>query len=932
MAVRAAIIWGGTLVAAWAWGTATAADPGPAAPPTIAGEPNLPANAPPVPRPATRLGVGADPHTVLQPPRPVAPDLPGEPPPPRFEPGVVLPNGGQLPLPAAAKQFIRFSPRYDQLLSFVREPLPDGGQRVIQTGGIIVNVVYLRPGGAASQEIEFAADNVVAWIKGPAAAADPGKGIDTQPAGGAKTEIELFLSGNVVIRTVAAGGIGGQTDQILRAEQIYYDVSKNRAVALKADLEIAGGTLPDPVHVRGKEVWRLGRNEWRAFDSLTSASKRPSDPGLTLGSRETQLVQEYGVRRNIFGIPYRNLRTGETESGFERTLTTRGAAVNVFDTPVFWYPKVVTDLEEPLGPLTGIGAGNDRIFGFQVYTTWDVYKLLGLRPTPGHKWTLDADYLSDRGPAGGSRYDYAEKDFFGFGGANSGFLRGYVISDGGQDVLGGFRGTEPPKPYVRGRASWQHNQEIYENGDSYVRYMGQVAYLSDKNFLEQYYKQEFDFNPNQETFAYLYGAAGNAWASALGQAKLDRDWITETEWLPRVDGAVVGESFLDLFSYTARASAGYAQLKPTTVAPLPVQPTDVRVNTGRFDLNQRLDVPFDLGPFRVDPYGVIDLTQYTEDIPGNSRGRFYGAGGAKVSVPFSRLYPGAASELFNVRGLYHKINVGANYYYARSDTPYTMLPQLDRLDDDAVDQSVRSNRPQQPNMVPGPAGVALGTSPIFDPQQYAIRRLVENRVDTLDSTQVVQVDVRQRLQTKRGFPGADHTVDWMALDVSVSAFPNPGKDNYGESWAFLEYNYLWNVGDRVSLTSAGWFDPFDYGARYFNIGANLNRPDGTNFYASYRHTDPVNSRAVTAGMSYQLSQKYGVNLGTSYDFGFNQALSNNVSFTRTGADATLLFGVTYNALVNNFGVQFAIIPNVAAFATGGRLSALSSGGGGFGGR
>ena len=47
-------------------------------------------------------------------------------------------------------------------------------------------------------------------------------------------------------------------------------------------------------------------------------------------------------------------------------------------------------------------------------------------------------------------------------------------------------------------------------------------------------------------------------------------WMTRTEWLPKVDGAVVGQSFWDLFVYNARASAGYAQLQPSTVNPLPV--------------------------------------------------------------------------------------------------------------------------------------------------------------------------------------------------------------------------------------------------------------------------------------------------------------------------------------------------------------------------
>ena len=34
----------------------------------------------------------------------------------------------------------------------------------------------------------------------------------------------------------------------------------------------------------------------------------------------------------------------------------------------------------------------------------------------------------------------------------------------------------------------------------------------------------------------------------------------------------------------------------------------------------------------------------------------------------------------------------------------------------------------------------------------------------------------------------------------------------------------WPSGDRTAITSAGWFDPFDYGTRYYNLGINLMRP------------------------------------------------------------------------------------------------------------
>src|SRR5207244_1240631 len=107
-------------------------------------------------------------------------------------------------------------------------------------------------------------------------------------------------------------------------------------------------------------------------------------------------------------------------------------------------------------------------------------------------------------------------------------------------------------------------------------------------------------------------------------ARITLSWMTETEWLPRANGYLLGESFFDIFTYNARASAGYAQLKAAQEPPPPVESTQQPIGTGRFDLWQELSVPFTLGPFRLAPYGVLDLTYYSNDLDRTDRGRVYG--------------------------------------------------------------------------------------------------------------------------------------------------------------------------------------------------------------------------------------------------------------------------------------------------------------------
>lgn len=871
---------------------------------------------------------------------------PSSPPPPATIPlpkdEVFLPEGSKVVLPAGAKrQLIRYSPRYGTLNKFDLDKLPDGTQRLVYTSGLIINVVYEIDGppgqGVVPQEFEFAADNLVMWIKnlngkGPA----DGLPLDQPPDGtdGGRLELELFMTGNVVIRSKdeqVSSVTGGRTvtTRTLRAEQIYYDVNKNKAVALRADLEMHFGNFQDSVHLFADRMDRLGRSEWQATKAGAFSSRLPSDPALELLTSSATLRERETDRRNIFGIRYRKATTGEVDYSYERTLIARNARIELLGVPIFYTPYLQTDPSQPLGPLKAIGYGNDRMFGSQIYTTWDLYNLFALRPPVGHSWRLNVDYLDKRGPAGGSDYSYVNPDFFGFFGPNKGFVRLYGVSDRGADVLGGNRGPEPvqsqdrngDKTFFRGRAIWRNQQEILADRDRdgvltdgpYLTLQNQFAHQSDKNFFEQYYKQEFQTGPNQETFAYLSGSTGRVHGSLLVQDGQDRNWMTETRWLPQAKAALLGQSFFDTFTYNSKVDAGYANFRPSQVSPFPVLATEQKaIDTGRLDWWQELSAPLDAGPFKVVPYGVFDLTGYSQDLNGDSRGRVYGGGGARASITFSRLFTEASNELFNVRGLNHKATFHSNYYIARTNVHYTDLPQLDRLDDDAIDFTYRNITPFQTTLVKGPGGVALASAPFFDPQQLAIRRLVDSRVDTRDDVQVVQLGLDQRLQTKRGAPGREHTIDWLTFDLSTSLFPQASKDNYGKTAAFFEYNTVWNVGDQTAVTSSGWFDPFSSGARYWNVGAYFNRPDRTNFFIGYRETDPVNSKAVTANVGYQLTRKYGVNVSTSYDFGTQQALSNQFLVTRTGTDLTVTIGLTYNQVTNTTGFTFSIVPNIAA--------------------
>ncbi|MCS6851432.1 MAG: hypothetical protein NZ700_09735 [Gemmataceae bacterium] len=828
---------------------------------------------------------------------PTGPSLQPAPPAPALPPPTPLPPVPTPVVQAAVPRNITIAPRTGQSFQTQSFQLPSGEQAIVVTGGIILTVRNLERVGI----VDLEADRLVFWTRGNTQQLFQGM---IKPEGQTTRELEFYLAGNVEIRQQS-----GPDVYTLRADQVYYDVGRNVAVAISADLEFKQPKLPTPVHVKGDEIYQLSPSQFKAVRAEVFSSRLPSDPGLKVVVAQADVEHKQVIKKSIFGRTVIDRETGQPIVEPQYLFRARDVVFKLEDVPFLYLPFVQGDAHDPLGPIETVHFSYNRIFGFQMGVVLNMWDLLGIDPPPGTRWRAEVDYLTERGPALGTDYDYAGRDLFGIPSRHVGLIKLFGMYDRGLDVLGGTR-SNLPHPDWRGRALWRQNWMELPGG---FTVQTQVSALSDKNFLEQYYKFEFDSDINQETFLWLKQQQRN-WAWALLAKPRIRDWVTETEWLPRLEGHLIGQSFFQLFSYDARASVGYARLRVTDEPPFPIPPiflTDVDTNTGRFDCWQELSLPFYLGPVKVRPYGVLDLTQYTSNLLGQSEGRFYAAGGVRGSLPLSRLYPDVDSVFLNLNGIYHKIVLSANYYISRSDDPFWTLPQLDRLDDDATDQARRDITPIQPAINPK-NGIFLATDPLFNPQIYAIRRLVDNRVDTLDTVEVIQLDLRQRWQTKRGYPGLEHIIDWMTLELSGSLFPHPHRDNFGSSVAFLEYDWVWNVGDRTALVSTGWVDPIDHGARVFTVGSFLNRPDRTSFYVGYRHIDPVDSRIIQAAVTYVFSPKYAITGSTTYDFGTSQAQSNSLIFTRMGSDLQLSVGINYNAMINTFGVNVEILPNLLA--------------------
>jgi hypothetical protein len=876
-----------------------------------------PAAAPPA-RPAQLTQV-APPQPIVPPPPPV-PVSPGPTPTP-VPPGMPVPPqppAPQSPQPAQPEarpaqpearpeppRQVTIRPRSaaQEIKTEIRQ-LPNGETAIIVPTGVILTVTSLDGRGV----IDIEADRLVFWTRGDVRRAFQDL---TAPGGQAGRHHEFYLAGNVEIRNR-----DGKEERTLRCDEAYYDVNRSVAIAYNADLEIQREGLADPVHVQGPILTQVNNKRFELGPSSVNASKLPYGPGLYVTSSSSSVEEIDVPRRSIFFQQVIDPRTGQPETEKMRYFRGKNVVLWVEGVPVFYSPYLQGDAEDPLGPLEALGFNYNRVFGFQTFVTLDMYDLIGMNKVPGTRWRLNVDYLTERGFALGTDYAFTGRDLFGLPNRYGGLLKLYGIRDAGEDILGGDRGRQiiigPPlerlligHPEYRGRAFAQFSIDDLPGGFS-----GKIhgSALSDRNFLEQYYLREYVSDLNQDTYAYVKQQDGQwAWTGQVQPAFLY--WMTQTEWLPKFDGYWLGAKFFDLLTYNAHGGLGYARLRPADKpGPFSVLGTDVDVQTFRGDLWQELSLPFSVGDLRVVPYLVGDLTYYSDDVYGNDRSRFYAGGGVRSSFPLSRLYGDVCSELLNLNGLYHKIVFSSNYYNAHSNVALADLPQLDRLHDDASDHALRDLKPQQPFLNPG-YGFFLANSPLYDPQLYALRRLLDNRTDTLDTIEVLQMGVRQRLQTKRGFPGAQHVIDWMTLDLNASYFPDPSRDNFGQSFAFLEYDWAWHVGDRLTFWSNGWYEPITNGPRVLTVGTEINRPDGTRLHLAYRHIDPIESRTVMASLSYVFSPKYRVTASTGYDFGAH-VQNNALVITRTGSDLEISAGIRYDSILNNLGFTLEIYPNL----------------------
>ncbi len=841
---------------------------------------------------------------------------------------------GDSPFQSSSASFrkIRFYSRHEtgSGIKFETDPL-DAGKKILTIDhgvtlvieGASINGKDLPSLGGQSDIIDISADSAVIWTSG---ITNISAGEEIQQSN--EVDMEIFLSGDIVFR---------EGERVLYAKNMYYDVKHRIGLIRNTEAVIP---IPDRpggfLRVKADEIEQYTPNSILAKKSWVTTSMM-GEPGYRLQSgqiraetRQTPLF-DFETRQPVI-----DPETGRQKTKSEQFLIAEDNSVDIGPVPVFYWPWMAMDTRDRSLYLRNLQVGNDSVFGAQVRTTWNPYQILNMsdcRPE-GTDWDLNLDYLSKRGLGHGMSFLYNREDLFGYRTPAIGMANFYGISDSGTDNLGLDRRSVPFEHSYRYRALWKHRQIVYlptclgSFGNDWVL-SGQLGTSSDRNFIPQYFEQEWYDNPNPETNIGMKKTIDNSSFSLSASFRLD-DFYTQTSTLPKAEHYWLGKSLLcNNINWYEHTKLSYSQFRTTTApyatedknmfryldwelasdsgsnSPYSDETKTLDANSFNFSTRHELDAPIQAGPLKVTPYVLGEYAFWGTGYTENDINRVYGRGGLRLNLPVWKVDSEVSNETFYLNGLAHKMNFAIDASWSDTNVDFDKLILYDAMDDWQIEEFRRRYS----------VTTYGGAIPVkYDERFYALRQgqlagsVTSPNTEIADRLKLVRFEWQNRWQTKRGPVGKRHTIDWISFDAGLNVYPDK-EMNYDENFGLADYNFSWLVGDRFSVLSSGIYDFFGTGQRVTRFGVMARRPWLGNIYVGVdRYGGPLDNTYLNASLDYRLSEKYAINFGTSYDVSLGENVGQNLGISRIGESFIFTLNGNINTSKDNWGVSLSVIP------------------------
>lgn len=713
------------------------------------------------------------------------------------------------------------------------------------------------PETQSTELVELQADNLVLWY----ILDDPNQA-DADPSPSQYEGVmAVYVAGDVRLT---------QGARTIRASELYYDLRRSRGVASDAVMKMFDPSRNIPLFVRAAELRQTAINQFDANDvTVTTSEFHTPQLSVTAGSiRIVDLSQETSAD------------DGTTDSHFDALM--RDIRLKYYDTTIFAWPSLRPNFQSPDLPIRSVRVGRDRTYGSSAETRWFLSRVLGLREPEGTDGTLALDYYEKRGLGVGVEIDYERQTYFGH-------LLGYYIEDHGEDRLSRSQKSVEVEDETRGRFQLQHRHFLPYSW----QLTAEIDYLSDENFLQQFYRGQYNTGKERETLLHLKRIEDNWGLAFLGKTRIN-DFYDKVEELPSGELHWTGQSlFDDTFTFYSDTQASHYRYlySSDTVDPGPEEFFEFVTTRNELDMPLSLGkskvVPFAAGTFAYEDGGGFQ-TSIDEEAMASEDEVWIGEAGVRMSSnPFWRVYPGVRSRFWDLNQIRHVIR---------------------------------------------PRATAVA---------YAESNWVTEQRDTMS------VGLSQRWQTKRGPLERQRTVDWLRWDMDVVWVANSGNATSGPD------QFLWNkpyipvvnragdvlfpqdrrttglygprrnhiqtemalrLTDTTSILSDMNFDMQSGVFQQINVGfarmcwPNLSYYLGSRYLRRVEVGDEEGSNAVTFAATYVIDPRYTVVFSEQYDFDYGAGIRSDITLIRKYHRTNFALTVSSDASLDEHSITIGFWP------------------------
>lgn len=625
---------------------------------------------------------------------------------------------------------------------------------------------------------------------------------------------EIYAEGNVTVR---------REEDIYIADKIFENVKEDKGILLNGEIKT---TFLKEEKDKEDSVSELDSRRRRRKGKLP-----PEGISAYIGGEEIKHVSkgQYEIKNGTlttcgFGHPHYHFKGKKirlVQRGEHNIVSSTHNMLYLDKYPVAYLPYLSLDVRKRERILRDWEFGSSSRFGSFFKSDWDIYAITGGKQKDWSDLVLHLDYLQKRGLGTGLGFEYRGQDLYGF-------FDSYYIKDHGEFDINRI----PVKEEDRGTILWRHRQELPYDW----RLDMEFSHLSDPRFLREFFPIAFKEEKDRETLLYLRRIQDTTAVTFLANEQINGfdttvDSLRERKYAERLPEAayrILGEPVWDnRFIYTSESAVTYfddnIDLIEETVEPQPVV---------RIDTVNRIDIPFKPGFFHIIPFIEGRATGYTESVDtsdlvaeanGPATGRFIGSFGLDWSSTHWRTYS-VYNDFFRINRLRHIFIPELRYTYSPLVT-------------------------KDPN----------------DLYQH-------DEIDALDSSQVLVVGVENRLQTKRGQPGYEKTVDFVYFDIDYYIFPtNAGITNEGINGItireddFIHIDFRSQLTDVVSFVSErNEFNTEKFRFDVLTAGLEVYNPPSWQYFIGHRFIRDISSAIILAA-NYRISEKWGVEFVEKYD-------------------------------------------------------------------